>query len=257
MFTISLIGADGAGKTTVCGEVLRTLPLPVKYIYMGVNMGSSNVMLPTTRLLWLLRKTLGKQSDTGGPRDPNAMSAPPKGFVRRTLARLKAAAWLLQTLTEEGYRYGIAWWYTRRGYVVVCDRHFFVDYYHYDIAPTTGRRPLFRRLHGYFLNNIFPQPDLIIFLDAPAEVLFGRKGEGTLEVLEHRRRQYGEFEAIVRHFHVIDASQSLDGVVSETNNIISGFCQRSSHRPTALTEESEADGFRSNRPTTSAARSVQ
>lgn len=238
MFTISLIGADGAGKTTVCGEVVRTLPLPVKYIYMGVNASSSNVMLPTTRLLWLIRRALGKQPDTGGPRDPSALSAPPKGSMRRLLARLKATAWLLQILTEECYRYGLAWWYTRRGYIVICDRHFFLDYYHYDIAPPAGARPLSRRIHGYFLSRVFPSPDAVIFLDAPAAVLFGRKGEGTLEVLEQRRRQYREFQEIVEHFHVVDASQSLDEVVSKTKEIISGFYQRSSHRPAKLTGES-------------------
>jgi ABC-type branched-subunit amino acid transport system ATPase component len=51
MFTVALIGPDGAGKTTIGRRIEHTLPLPVKYVYMGVNLDSSNHMLPTTRLL--------------------------------------------------------------------------------------------------------------------------------------------------------------------------------------------------------------
>ena len=40
------------------------------------------------------------------------------------------------------------------------------------------------------LNYIFPKPDLVICLDAPGEVLFSRKAEGTIELLEQRRQEY-------------------------------------------------------------------
>ena len=38
-------------KTTIGRRIEHTLPLPVKYVYMGVNLDSSNHMLPTTRLI--------------------------------------------------------------------------------------------------------------------------------------------------------------------------------------------------------------
>ena len=56
--TVALVGADGAGKSTVT-RLLQTadLPRPVKTIYMGVNLEASSLMLPTTRALLLLRRS--------------------------------------------------------------------------------------------------------------------------------------------------------------------------------------------------------
>src|SRR5206468_11488099 len=54
-FTVALIGPDGAGKTTVSRRIEQSLPVPVKYIYMGVNTDASNVMLPTTRAIHALK----------------------------------------------------------------------------------------------------------------------------------------------------------------------------------------------------------
>jgi adenylate kinase len=55
MFTVTLVGPDGVGKTTVSKELEASLKLPIKYIYMGMNVEASNVMLPTTRW-WETRK---------------------------------------------------------------------------------------------------------------------------------------------------------------------------------------------------------
>ena len=51
MTTVALIGPDGAGKTTVARKLADVLPVPVRYLYMGVSTDSSNVMLPTTRII--------------------------------------------------------------------------------------------------------------------------------------------------------------------------------------------------------------
>ena len=64
MFTVALIGPDGAGKTTIGKRIEHTLPLPVKYVYMGVNLDSSNHMLPTTRLIKALKRMRGAAPDT-------------------------------------------------------------------------------------------------------------------------------------------------------------------------------------------------
>ena len=45
MVSIALVGADGAGKTTIARELERAADPPVKYIYMGVNTSASNVAL--------------------------------------------------------------------------------------------------------------------------------------------------------------------------------------------------------------------
>ena len=82
MFSVALIGPDGAGKTTIGRRIEHTLPLPVKYVYMGVNPDSSNYMLPTTRLKHALKRLMGAKPDTQGPRDPNAVGTRSRSNAR-------------------------------------------------------------------------------------------------------------------------------------------------------------------------------
>jgi thymidylate kinase len=63
----------------------------------------------------------------------------------------------------------------------------------------------------------------VIYLDAPAEVLFARKGESSLEVLEWRRQKYMQLREKVKHFSVVDASQPTHGVAQEVTALITAF----------------------------------
>jgi hypothetical protein len=223
VFTIALIGPDGAGKTAISRRIVESSPLRVKYLYMGVNVDSSNRMLPTTRLVAALRRTSGKKEEWKGPPAPEQTKSAPKGFRKRVLGGLRASLRLVNRLGEEWYRQCLTWFYLWQGNIVLYDRHFFFDYYAYDIAPPQKNRPLSRRVHGFILQHIFPKPDLVIYLDAPAEVLFSRKGEGTIEDLERRRQEYLHAGEQVRHFVVVDATQSMEQVTNEVANLIWNF----------------------------------
>jgi thymidylate kinase len=223
MFTVALIGPDGAGKTTIGRRIEHALPMPVKYVYMGVNLDSSNHMLPTTRLLKAIKRARGAAPDTAGPPDPNRVRARPKGLAKRTLAGLKSTLRMTNRMGEEWFRQGLAWYYQRRGNIVVFDRHFFSDYYAYDIANPQADRRISDRIHGFMLNRVYPKPDLVIYLDAPAEVLFARKGEGTIEALERRRQEYMSLRGVVKHFAMVDATQSEDLVARDVTTLIWDF----------------------------------
>lgn len=214
-FTVALIGPDGAGKTTVARALEQALPFPVEYLYMGVNPDSSNHLLFTTRAVHALRRRRGALPDTAGPREPQETeAAASKGLARRNLRSARSFARLANRLAEEWHRAFLAWLHRRRGEVVVFDRHFFADYFAYDIAAKP-RRTASRRLHGFILSRLYPKPDLVIYLDAPAEILFERKGEGTVESLERRRREYLELGQILDGFAVVDASRSVEAVTRD------------------------------------------
>ena len=228
-FTVALVGADGAGKTTLGRRLERDSSLPIKYLYMGLNPEASNHSLPTTRLLRALQHKLGQDVDRGGPPDPDRDRArkAPKGALKRLLSGAKSMLSLGQRLSEEWYRQAIAWSYQRKGYVVVFDRHFFSDYYAHDIAAAQGTVPLGRRFHGFVLKHFYPKPDLVVLLDAPAAVLFERKGEGTLELLERRRREYLDLGDELDHFAIVDAGRPADEVARRFTDILEDF--RSAH----------------------------
>jgi thymidylate kinase len=214
-FTVALIGPDGAGKTTVARALEGALPFPVEYLYMGVNPDSSNHLLFTTRVVHALRRRRGARPDTAGPRDPQETDAvSSRGFARRNLRSARSFVRLANRLAEEWHRALLASLHRRRGIVVVFDRHFFADYFAYDIAAKP-RRTASRRLHGFILSRLYPKPDLVIYLDAPADVLFERKGEGTVESLERRRREYLELGKVLDGFAVVDASRPVEAVTHE------------------------------------------
>lgn len=223
MFTVAVIGPDGAGKSTITRQLLQELPLPVKYIYMGVNLESSNLVLPTTRLILEIKRLRGGRPDMAGPPDPTRANTPPSNPVKRAFKELKTGLRLANLILEEWFRQAIVWYYHRRGTIVLSDRHFFCDYYAHDIATDRSKLPLARRLHGFLLDRFYPRPDLLLCLDAPPEVLFARKGEGTLALLESRRQEYLQLEGIVPCFIKIDASQPIDEVIRQSAGWIVDF----------------------------------
>jgi len=222
MFTVALIGPDGVGKTTVSRQLEQTLPMPARYVYMGVNLDASNVALPSSRLIQSLRKLLGRKQ-TGGPRDPDVSIAQPKGIVKRFFVRAKRGLRLANTLAEETYRQWVVRWYLCRGIVVLLDRDFFVDFYAYDISGDTRPKSLSQRIHGYYLNHLYRRPDLVICLDAAAETMYARKGEGTVELLNRRREDYQNLRKAVKHFSVVDADRPLDVVTADVRDQICDF----------------------------------
>jgi thymidylate kinase len=231
-FTVALVGPDGAGKTTIARRVEDGSALAVKSIYMGVNLDTSALMLPTTRLVVAIRRARGaSRTDMVASTDPRGSTSEKRGPAARAASGLKSTARLGNWLAEEWFRQLVAWYYTKlRHNIVLFDRHFFADYYAYDVAADVPRS-LTRRIHGFVLRRLYPKPDLVIYLDAPAEVLFSRKGEGSLDWLETRRRDYLDIQHVVPRFVVVDAASPVEEVASDVERIIREFSEERSSGP--------------------------
>jgi thymidylate kinase len=220
--TIALIGPDGSGKSTIARRVAAALPVPARYLYMGVNLESSREMLPTTRLILSAKRRRGRRPDM------TARTAAPGTGARGALGTVRGVVRIAAWTAEEWYRAALAWRARRRGQVVVFDRHFFCDYYASDIRPVApgddaAARSLASRLHGTILRRWYPRPDATFLLDAPAAVLLARKGEGTIESIEGLRADYRALADVLPAFSVIDVDRSIDDVVAELVDRIGAF----------------------------------
>ena len=224
MTTVALIGPDGAGKSSIVRRVAHGLHVPTTIVYMGINLEASTLMLPTTRLaLEVKRRRQGRPDMVGATSSADARGT---GGVTGTIrSALRLANWL----AEEWFRQLVAWIHQRRGRVVLFDRHFFCDYYAADVVGRRPGRPWTSRVHGAILAR-YPRPDLVVFLDAPAEILHARKGEGTVESLERMRQDLLAVENVVDRFVRVDATQDADAV---TRDVIVAINDLLADRPAA------------------------
>lgn len=233
MFSVALIGPDGAGKTTIALRLEKSFPLPVKYLYMGINIESSNVALPTSRFIEYLKHLRRKKFGAAHLRSTSLhhqetlSSSSHQSKKRRIASSLWAGIRLLNRLAEEWYRQALSWSYQRKGRIVIYDRHFQFDF---EREGAEGeKRRLTDRWHRWCLANIYPRPDLVIYLDAPAEVLYARKGEATLQYLESRRQAFLAQGKQISNFVVVDATQPIDFVCHEVTEHIMQFYKSRHH----------------------------
>jgi thymidylate kinase len=68
--------------------------------------------------------------------------------------------------------------------------------------------------------RVVPKPDLVVLLDAPAEVLQARKQDVPFEETARQRRDYLALVRGMSNGHVVDAAQPLEHVASAVGDII-------------------------------------
>jgi len=177
--TVALLAPDGAGKTTLARSLGEAFYLPARYIYMGTNPNSGSVTLPTTRLLARM------------------------GRRWRPIIRVLSA---LNRLVEQGVRYRVGAYHRQRGRLVVFDR--------YASGSLMGVQegPPHKQLRRWVMRLLCPPPDIVVYLDVPADVLYQRKQEHSPEQLDRQRQHYLRILAGVAGMAVVDAGHAPEEV---------------------------------------------
>jgi thymidylate kinase len=223
MATIAIIGQDGAGKSTISKMIINNSDLKIKYIYMGRNPESGNFNLPTSKLIYFLKiYTYKKKNKIKEYQQAKKISLHELDKDRKIDTRGKIGAFLrlLNRLAEEYYRLVISWSYQLRGYLVLYDRHFIYDNIPDKLDTSEQKNRLTTRIHNWFLNNLYEKPGIIIFLNAPAEILYKRKGEATIKYIRAKNEAFLEYGKQLNNFVIVDASQPVDKVFNDVMNKI-------------------------------------
>ena len=242
MASIAIIGQDGAGKTTISNMVLERLPYKMKYIYMGRNVDSSNYFLPTSKIIHLYKiYKYKKKHKVADNKTAKKLSLHEIDQDRKKDTRGKIGAFLrlLNRLAEEWYRLMISLSYQKRGYLVIYDRHFLVDSIPDKLDTEKSRKRLTTRIHDWVLTNLYEKPNIIFFLHAPAEVLFARKGEATIEYIRAKNEAFLEYGKKTKGFEVIDVTQSAEKVYEDVKEKIDELYSSQKKHKFVLSDENK------------------
>jgi thymidylate kinase len=188
----ALMGPDGVGKSSILEYLTAHLEIPEVNGLVAMDRGS---MPP--------------------PTDPRLLVPYPLPAHNFILSILKLLMHACQWIFD--YCIGKIARARAKGYIVAFDRYYFLDMYLDPLRYRYGKPLSLVK----FAAKILPNPDFIILLDAPAEVLFARKVEFSLAGYERLRTIYREALMGKPNTYLIDtAQQPLEATAEQIRAIL-------------------------------------
>lgn len=106
-------------------------------------------------------------------------------------------------------------YHSLRGRLVLMDR------VAYDaVLPGSADTSIIGRITNALAFLLAPDPDVLLVLDAPGRVMFARKGEHSVEILEERRQAYLQLADRLPNARVLDATQPRNMVQRTATEVI-------------------------------------
>lgn len=162
--SVAILGADGAGKTTLAEGLRASIRIPSRYVYLGI--------WRQTPLEERLRRVFGAR-------------------LALRLAKLATKSVVIR-------------YHRARGRVVLLDR------FTCDADLPAADLDWKGRISALLVRRTCAEPDLILLLDAPVELMYSRKGEHGIDELQLRRDAYLAMGDRFPQMVVLDASEPVD-----------------------------------------------
>lgn len=108
------------------------------------------------------------------------------------------------------------------------DKFTIFDRYIYDfiIDPLRSRINLPRFFRVAFA-KLVQQPQIVFILNAPAEVIYSRKQELTLDEIKRQLVEFEKLKSLGSNFVIVNANQTPDKMVNDAKKVIlDAFCQK-------------------------------
>jgi thymidylate kinase len=105
--------------------------------------------------------------------------------------------------------------------MIVSDRYFYDSFVDQAINLNLSEKQAFHFLNTYWIRKIFPEPDLVVYLDCLEEIALSRKHDiAHIDYLKDRRRLFLEI-AIRKNWPMIDGTLPKENVQNSIKKIIS------------------------------------
>lgn len=196
---IALMGPDGSGKTTLA----RTIRDRRIFNTVCVYMGRDQFIIPTRRIFKYMLDRIKKKKGTNGTATAESRSEgliQAKGIWRDGVDVVR----FFHDLIDFYLRYFLYnYLHCRKGFLVINDR------YIYDMllgGEKVQRLWFFR----WIIISLFPAPDFVFLLDAPAEKMHARKGEHSTAFLNAMKKKYAALSKIIEKCFVIRTSENAE-----------------------------------------------
>ncbi len=205
---VVFLGTDGSGKSSVLAKVMEDLTPAFR-----------------TTKSYHLRPFFGSRRSGGGLPNHNPQSDPVRGAMS-SIAKL-----------------GFWWLDFTVGYLIeilprkICSTLLVFDRYYFDILVDPQRyRYGGPKILARMVAKLIPQPDIVILLDAPVEIIQSRKCEVSVEETTRQREAYLSLLTELSQGYVVDASKPISEVIDQVEEIILTFMAGRTYQRMRVTE---------------------
>jgi len=201
---IVFMGADGSGKTTMINTLIDQLQ---EEDWQYVHLGNKSQLLPTTRLIHLIRKKNKKNPITKKSFQENDTVSKSHSLISETKNKILTINYYLEVYIHIQYLRIKNLFFSKHSRLVI-DRYIYDKFY--------------ENINRFSVFKFFPKPNLIVLMDAPINILLSRKSEHNRNTIEDFKKRYNNFLLKQRYSKAIkiDSSTPISDGVSKIKKVI-------------------------------------